>query len=424
MASVIDLLAPEARGMTMRTVGQDVVAGVTVAVVALPLALAFGIASGLGAAAGMTSAVVAGFVAALAGGSRFQVSGPTGAMTVVLIPIAHRLGPQGVLAVGALAGLLMIGAGVLRLGRLVRLLPTSLIEGFTAGIAVVIALQQVPLALQAPATTHERVLPRAWAAMSDFLAAPHVASAVVAVGVLLVLLVFTPRAGGKPLSLIVVVVATLVTVVWHADVTVIGQLPPVISAPSVDFLRAHPFSDLFVPAVGVALLAILESLLSATVADRMRHDGIHHQPNRELVGQGLANLVTPLFGGVPATAALARTAVNVRSGAQTRLAAMIHAVTLALVVMSASQWVSKIPVAALAGVLIATTAHMIKPRELYAMLRRDWIDATVLIATFVTTVLVDLITAVAIGVLFTVVLERVRLLRSVPPTSDDETLGD
>lgn len=417
-------IAPEAATAPHDALSRDAVAGVTVAVVALPLALAFGIASGLGAAAGMTSAIVAGFLAALLGGSRFQVTGPTGAMTVVLIPIAHRLGATGVLAVGVLAGAFMVAAGLLRLGRLVHLLPTSLIEGFTGGIAVVIALQQVPLALQSPPSTHERVLPRAVAAITDFIAHPHLAAAAVAATVLAFLLVLTPRHGHKPLTLIMVVAATLVTTVTGVDVARIGDLPARVGTFSADFITTLPWHTLVMPALGVALLAILESLLSATVADRMRADGPPHRPDRELIGQGMANLVTPFLGGVPATAALARTAVNVRSGAVTRRAAMLHSVVLAVVVLVAGGMVGRIPTAALAGVLIATTSHMIRPREMLRMMRADWIDATVLSVTFVLTVLVDLITAVAVGVVITAVLTRVRLLRTPPPVDDAETLGD
>ena len=417
-------LVPESAQVSPGSLRSDMVAGVTVAVVALPLALGFGISSGLGAAAGMTSAVVAGFVAALCGGSRFQVSGPTGAMTVVLIPIAHRVGVAGVLAVGLLAGLLMMAAGVLRLGGLVRLLPTSLIEGFTGGIAVVIALQQVPQALASSGAGHEKVLPRALAAINEFVAAPQVGPAVVAMSVLVFLLALTPRFGHWPLSLVAVVAATACVSAASWDVPLIGDLPATLGRPSVGFLRELSLHELIAPAVSVALLAILESLLSATVADRMRGSGPAHRPNRELVGQGLANLVTPFFGGVPATAALARTAVNVRSGAQTRRAAMFHALVLAAVVLAAGSLVARIPLAALAGVLVATSAHMIKPREMLRLMRSDWVDAAVLATTFVLTVLVDLITAVAVGVAITVLLVRVRVGRAVPPTDDDETLGD
>lgn len=422
--TLIHRVVPEAVGYTRSSVVRDATAGLTVAVVALPLALAFGVSSGLGASAGMTSAIIAGFLAAMLGGSRFQVSGPTGAMTVVLIPIAHRLGEQGVLAVGMLAGALIVGAGLLRLGRLVRRLPTSLIEGFTGGIAVVIALQQVPLALQSPASPHENVVLRARDAVSAFNAKPHWAGLAVAAAVFAAVMLAGERWHGKPVALVAVVTASGVVEALHLPVVLIGELPASIGTFSLDFVGAYPLTTLIAPALGVALLAILESLLSATVADRMRADSVHHQPNRELVGQGVANLVVPLFGGVPATAALARTAVNVRSGAESRFAAMLHAAVLAVTVLAAAHLVAFIPIAALAGVLVATTARMIKPREMMAMARRDRIDAAVLTTTFVLTIVVDLITAVAAGVVVTILLQRVRVLRSVPPVDLDETLGD
>ncbi|WDZ88146.1 SulP family inorganic anion transporter [Micromonospora cathayae] len=379
-----------------RAPGRDLLAGATVAVVALPLALAFGVTSGLGAAAGLVTAVVAGAVAAVFGGSDVQVSGPTGAMTVVLVPVVQRYGAQGVLMVGLLAGLLLVVLAVARAGRLVRYLPAPVVEGFTAGIAVVIALQQVPAALGVVGAHGERVWAVAVDAVLRYVAQPRPAPVVVAVGVAVVMLAGARWRPGWPFSLVAVAVATVIVEVAAVDVARIGALPAGLPAPSLGFVDLGAVGVLLPSALAVAALAALESLLSATVADGMT--GRRHDPDRELFGQGLANLAAPLFGGVPATAAIARTAVNVRAGATSKTAALTHALVLAVVVLAAAPLVGRIPLAALAGVLLATTARMVQAGTLWALARATRGDALVLVSTFTVTVVFDLVTAVAVGV--------------------------
>lgn len=379
-----------------RSPGRDLLAGLTVAVVALPLALGFGVASGLGAAAGLATAIVAGALAAIFGGSDYQVSGPTGAMTVVLVPIVATYGPGGVLTVGLLAGILLIGLALARAGRFVRYIPAPVVEGFTVGIAAVIFLQQVPAALGVEPGTGENTAITAGRAVLDFASAPQWTSLALAAGVAAIMLVGARVLPRLPFSLIAVVVATIVCVLAGLDTALIGALPATLPAPSLDFLDVTAVPDLAGAAVAVAALAALESLLSATVADGMTV-GSRHDPDRELFGQGLANLAAPLFGGVPATAAIARTAVNVRSGASSRLAALTHAVVLALILLVAAPLVSQIPLAALAGVLLATAIRMVEVGSVRVLARASRSDALILALTAGVTIAVDLMWAVVCG---------------------------
>ncbi len=381
----------------MKAPGADLLSGLIVALVALPLALGFGISSGLGAAAGLATAVVAGAVAAVFGGSRFQVSGPTGAMTVVLVPIFHRHGGGGVLAVGLLAGLVLVVLAIAGVGRAVRYMPAPVIEGFTAGIAVVIALQQFPAALGIAHAEGEKVWQSAADAVRQYLSHPDPLPLLIALPVAAALLLGGRYLPKLPFALLAVIVATLAAVVLHLDVATIGAIPAGLQAPTLEFLHLSDLGGLLAPALAVAALAALESLLSATAADSMAV-GTRHNPDRELFGQGLANIAAPLFGGVPATGAIARTAVNVRSGARTRLAALFHAVVLAALVYLAAPLVAHIPLAALAGVLLATTVRMVETASLRAIARASKGDTAIMIATFVVTVAMDLVTAVAVGV--------------------------
>jgi SulP family sulfate permease len=374
---------------------RDVIAGLTVAVVALPLALAFGVASGLGAGAGLVTAVVAGLLAALFGGSNLQVSGPTGAMTVVLLPIVAQFGTSAVLVVGLIAGLFLIALAAIGAGRWMQYVPLPVVEGFTLGIAVIIGLQQVPSALGVT-VEGEKVLGRAIEAVRLWLADPHWAPVLVAAFVALSMLLAIRFRPGLPVSLPAVIVATFAVSYFGLDAETIGAIPTGFPAPALPDVPWSALSSLVVPAMAVAALAALESLLSATVADGMSV-GERHDSDRELFGQGVANLVAPMFGGVPATAAIARTAVNVRSGARSRLASSTHAVALLVVMLVAAPWVGRIPLAALAGVLIATVVQMVEVSNLRALMRATRGDALVLAATAVATVVFDLVTAVIVG---------------------------
>jgi SulP family sulfate permease len=341
-------------------------------------------------------------LAAIFGGSNLQVSGPTGAMTVVLIPVVHRYGVNGVLMTGLLAGGVLVVAAFLRLGRAARYLPSPVVEGFTAGIAVVIVLQQVPAMLGSAGSGD-----KAWQSAADsarqFLHHPHLAPLVVTLMVAALILLGTRWRPAVPVSLAVVAAATLVVALLHVHLAKLGTLPAGIPAPSIGFFNAHLLATLAPSALAVAALGALESLLSATVADGMTV-GQQHDADRELFGQGIANLVVPLFGGVPATGAIARTAVNARVGARSRLSALTHAAGLSLIVFVAAPLVGHIPLAALAGVLLATCVQMVEVGSLLAIARSTRADALILTSTLVVTVAFNLVTAVAVGIAIAIVL--------------------
>jgi SulP family sulfate permease len=390
----------------------DVVAGLTVGVVALPLALAFGITTGLGAAAGITTAIVAGVVAGVFGGSNLQVSGPTGAMTVVLVPLVARFGADAVAIVGILAGLLVVAAGLLRLGRLLAYIPWPVIEGFTLGIAVIIFCQQIPAAFGVTKPEGENTALVAARAIGDSIDAGSLA-ALGLVALVVAVMVAAPRIHrALPGSLLAVIIATVVASVADLDVATIGALPAALPTPSMPTIQAGDLSQYVGPAFAVAMLAAIESLLSAKVADGMA-DGPRHNPDRELFGQGLANIAAPIFGGMPATGAIARTAVNVRAGARTRLAAIVHSVVLVAVVLAGSNLVAQVPLAALSGVLMVTAVRMVEVHNVRSILRSTRSDALVLVLTAAATVVFDLIVAVEIGVAAAAVLA----LRNVARTT-------
>ncbi|GAA2632351.1 SulP family inorganic anion transporter [Streptomyces vastus] len=376
---------------------RDLLAGLTVAIVALPLALGFGVSSGLGAEAGLATAVIAGALAAVFGGSNLQVSGPTGAMTVVLVPIVAEHGPSGVLTVGLMAGLMLLALALIRAGKYMQYVPAPVVEGFTLGIACVIALQQIPSALGVPKPEGDRVLVVTWRALQEFAQHPNWTAVAFALAVAAVMLIGARLRPTIPFSIVAVIAATLVAQVAGLDAAQpIGDLPSGLPTPTLSFLDPGALGSLLAPAVAVAALAALESLLSASVADGMTV-GQKHDPDRELFGQGLANIAAPLFGGVPATGAIARTAVNVRTGAGSRLAALVHAAVLAVIVFAAAPFVSKIPLAALAGVLLATAIRMVEVGSLRVMARATRSDALILVLTAVATLALDLVYAVIIG---------------------------
>jgi SulP family sulfate permease len=383
---------------------KDILAGITVGVVALPLALAFGVASGVGAAAGLITAIVAGFVAAVFGGSNFQVSGPTGAMTVVLLPIVARFGASAVVPVAIMAGGIVLAMGLFGLGRAVSFIPWPVVEGFTIGIAIIIFLQQVPLALDVPRPEGDNTAIVAFRALQSADWGVAIQSLAV-VALVVVVLVVMPRLNkAVPWSIIAIVLATVAVGLAGWQMSRIGSLPDGLPAPSIPVLDASSTGALFSAAIAVAALAAIESLLSARVADGMTSvaDGMkspgRYDPDRELVGQGLANIASGAFGGMPATGAIARTAVNVRAGARTRVSAMVHSLVLIVVVVAGGGLVAVIPLAALAGVLMVTAVRMIDRRVAMSVLRSTRADALVMIVTAAATVALDLILAVEIGI--------------------------
>lgn len=409
-----------------RTWRRDLLAGLTVGIVALPLALAFGVTSGVGPAAGVVTAIVAGAVAAVFGGSNLQVSGPTGAMTVVLVPVVERYGPSAVYAVAILAGIFVLAMGLARWGKVVNFLPWPVIEGFTVGIATVIALQQVPLAIDIPKPAGENTLLVAVQSVMLFEPGTSTMAAGVAAGVVVVMALLFRFRPSWPASLIAVAAATIAAEVMSLDIRRIGDLPaavPVFDMPLLDFPTVK---TLIGSALAVAALAAIESLLSAKVADGMSDDS-KSDPDRELVGQGLANIASGFFGGMPATGAIARTAVNARAGGRTRISAAFHAVVLLGAVLFASDILARIPLAALAGVLFVTAYRMVERKAVFALFRATRSDAVVFTVTALATVLLDLIVAVEIGVIIAATL-AIRTLsatsQALPEELNPEMLTD
>lgn len=397
---------------------RDVLAGVTVGVVALPLALAFGISSGVGAAAGLITAVVAGVVAAVFGGSHVQVSGPTGAMAVVLAPIVTQYGLGSVAVVTVLAGFIVIAAGVTGLGRAVTFIPWPVIEGFTLGIAVIIFLQQVPAALGLPVPQGKSPLFAAAEVVSHADLAAAWPALTVVVMVVAIMIVASRLHPALPASLLAVIAATGLVVVLGLPAARIGELPSALPAPvwpRADLAALHTLAG---AAVAIAALAAIESLLSARVAATMSATG-PYDPNRELLGQGLASVASGVFGGMPATGAIARTAVNVRSGARTRVAAVVHSILLLAVVYLVSGPVAAIPLAALSAVLMVTSFRMISRHTVMRILRSTRSAAVTFALTALVTVCFDLIQAVEIGIAATAVFALHTLARRSSVTREE-----
>lgn len=378
----------------------DIAAGLTVGIVALPLALAFGVTSGVGAAAGLVTAVIAGFVAAVFGGSHVQVSGPTGAMAVVLAPIVASYGAASVGTIALIAGLILVVASALRLGQIINLIPWPVIEGFTAGIAIIIFLQQVPAAISVVPEIGQNAAVAAWRGVHQAVTsgAPAMAWTLGIAAVVVVTMVVSRRIHPSiPGSLVGVLAATILAEVAHAPVARIGALPDALPAPALPPISVESMETLFTAALAVAALAGIESLLSIKVASGMADTGIP-EPNRELFGQGLASVAAGVFGGMPATGAIARTAVNINAGGRSRLSAMVHAALLLAVVYLLAPAVSLIPLSALAGVLMVVTVGMIDLDGARAIFTSSKSGAFTYLVTAVVTVSFDLIEAVEIGV--------------------------
>ena len=399
----------------------DLLAGLTVGVVALPLALGFGVASGVGATAGIITAIVAGIVAAVFGGSSVQVSGPTGAMAVVLVPIVAHDGVAAVATVAVIAGVLVVAMGLAGLGRMIQFVPWPVLEGFTVGIAVTIALQQVPLLVGGSKGTGSTVLDSAWLALKGASWSTSAVALLLGALVMAVMAVWPRVTLRVPASITAVVIVTLVAVLFHLSVPTIGALPHHLPQAHVPDLRPSVVSRLFGPALAVAILAAIESLLSARVADAMT-GSTRTSDAREMVGQGLANMATGLFGGMPATGAIARTAVNVRAGGRTRLAAITHSLVIVAVILVAAPVVSRIPLAVLGGVLVMTAVRMVDHRRVLAVVRTHASEAVVFGLTAVVTIAVNLVTAIEVGL----VVAGILALRSIASGSGatQEELAD
>jgi sulfate permease, SulP family len=378
----------------------DVIAGITVGVVALPLAMAFGIASGVTPQAGIYTAIVGGFLVSLLGGSKIQIAGPTGAFVVIVAGIIAKHGLSGLLMVTMMAGVILIFLGVTGLGKAVRFIPRPVVIGFTNGIAVLIASTQIKDFFgldmkQVPSEFIARMK-----SYSEYFSTMH-ASALL-LGVLsLAMIVLVPRLMKRvPGSIVALLVATAAVVIFKLPVETIGTkfggIPAGLPHLAMPQFRADLLLPLLPSALTVAILAALESLLSAVVSDTMTGD--RHNSSAELIGQGVANLVVPLVGGIPVTGAIARTATNYRDGARTPISGIVHSLTLAAVIVALAPLAQFIPLAALAAVLFVVAYNMGEWPEIPGILRLDLADKSVWFITFLLTVVADLTVAVEVGI--------------------------
>ena len=397
------MLAREFQGYNAGRFGKDVLAGVTVAAVALPLALAFGVSSGATAAAGLVTAILAGIVIGSLSGASFQISGPTGAMAAILASILARYGLQGVLLACALSGVLLILAGAFKLGDMVSFIPLPVITGFTSGIAVIIALGQVN-SLTGLTSEGTETLGRV---ASYFTLPQSVNPYALLMGVAVIFFIaFYPKKWSRALpgSLAAIVLATAVNTVWKLPVESIGEIPRTLLLSdrlSLSGLELSRIAELVTPAISIAVLGMIESLLCGACAGRMKGEKLN--ATAELIAQGVGNIVIPFFGGVPATAAIARTSVAVKAGGQTRLTSIIHAVVLLLSMFALGGVMSKIPLCALAGVLMVTAWRMNEWHSIRDIFRKRIHSAMLQFGlTMACTVAFDLTVAIVIGVLLAV----------------------
>lgn len=387
-------------GYSASTFRADAVAGLTVAIVALPLAMALGIASGASPDKGLITAVVAGFLISALGGSRVQVGGPTGAFVVVIFNVIAKHGYDGLLIATLLAGLILIAAGVFRLGQMIKFIPHPVVTGFTAGIAVIIASSQVKdfLGLSIAAVPAE-FIPK-WQAYGGAMSSTSWATLGIGASALAIIIGLRKFAPKLPGFLIAVVVSSVVVAVLKLPVDTVGSRFPDIPAglpmPSFPEISLAKINAVLPSAFTIAFLAGIEALLSAVVADGMT--GTRHRSNQELIGQGVANLGSAIFGGLPATGAIARTATNIRSGAKTPVAGILHAVFILLFILFATDLMAFVPMAALAAILFMVAWGMSEYGRFVALLRMPNSDRAVLLLTFGLTVLVDLTVAIGVGV--------------------------
>lgn len=407
--SYVSDLRQEFRGYNGAKFAKDLMAGVTVAAVALPLALAFGVSSGATAASGLLTAVICGFVISLLGGAYYQISGPTGAMAAVLMSVVAQYGLSGVFTATVMAGIILVLAGILHLGKVTAFIPMPVITGFTSGISVVIALGQLDNffgTTSQGSTAVEKVLSYFTVGFSVNPAAVLLGSAII------VFMIVYPKKWNAvvPASLVSIILATAASLIIPMDIQRVGEIPSSLLLPerfTLEGLDLATVRGLLAPAVSIAALGMIESLLCGASAARMT--GVRLNSDRELIAQGVGNILSPLFGGIPATAAIARTSVAVKSGAQTRLTGMIHALVLLVSLLVLGPVMAQIPLSALAGVLLVTAWRMNEWHTIRYIFSHKFKGAMVkFLATMIATIVFDLTIAILIGVVAALVLLAVR----------------
>ncbi len=402
---MISILEAQRAGLFRRAhILHNIVAGIVVGVVALPLSMAFAIASGARPEQGLYTAIVAGFVVAVFGGTRLQIAGPTGAFVAILAGITAKYGVDGLQIASFMAGLMLIMMGLAKMGAVIKFIPDPVIAGFTAGIGVIIFIGQWTYFFGLPIVPAQHFHERFWRLA---MALPHFHPTTTVIAVLSLLLALLsnrlPGLRRLPGPLVAMVAATVAQTIFQFDgvatiASTFGAIPQQLPSFALPAISAARVFELVGPAFAIAMLGAIESLLSAVVADGMA--GTRHDSNQELIGQGLANLAAPLFGGFAATGAIARTATNFRNGGTSPLAGMVHVVTLVLIVLLLAPLVSNVPLAALAAILFIVAYNMAEIRHFVRLVRKaPRADAAILLITFLLTVFVDLIVAVNIGVI-------------------------
>ncbi len=404
----------------------DLMAGLIVGVVALPLAIAFGIASGVSPEKGLFTAVIAGFIISALGGSRVQIGGPTGAFIVIVYGIVQQYGVSGLTVATFIAGIMLIIMGLARMGSVIKFIPYPLIVGFTSGIALIIFSGQVKdfLGLKIgplPADFIEK-----WKVYLKNMQSVNIYALLISLATVIINFTWTRVTHKIPGSLIAILATATIVQLLHLPVETVGSRFGIISSslphPSIPLLDLSTIQHLIQPAFTIALLAGIESLLSAVVADGMI--GGNHKSNMELVAQGTANVVSSVFGGIPATGAIARTATNIKNGGRTPVAGMIHAITLLLIVLFVGKWAALIPMATLAGILVVVAYNMSEWENFISLLKGSKSDMAVLLITFLLTVFVDLTVAIEIGMLLAVVLFMRRVIKFSDVTTLSKDIGE
>ena len=387
-------------GITRERLTKDLIAGLIVGIVALPLAIAFAIASGVPPDKGLVTAIVAGIVISALGGSRVQIGGPTGAFIVIVYAIVQKHGVGGLTIATFMAGFILIAMGLARFGNLLKYIPHSLIIGFTSGIALIIFSSQVKDFLGLPIGAIPADFVGKWQVYALHIKETNWTAFAIALGTVVVSFNFHRVTTKVPGSIVAIILSTLLVQVWNLPVTTIattfGDIPNRLALPAIPHIDLATVKELVQPALAIALLGGIESLLSAVVADGMI--GGRHRSNAELVGQGLANCASAMFGGIPATGAVARTATNVKNGGRTPIAGIVHSLVLLLVMLFLAPYARHIPMAALAGILVVVAYHMSEWRQFRSLLKGNKSDILILLTTFFLTVVFDLVMAIELGI--------------------------
>jgi SulP family sulfate permease len=401
----------------------DLRAGFITAVVALPLAIAFAIASGVSPIMGLYTAVIAGFLGSLFGGSVYSITGPTGAMTVVVLSTLNKFGLEGLMLAGFLAGVFQFSLGAIKLGKLIKFIPVPIVSGFTAGIGIIIFIGQIPSALGLSLGAKEHVWETIFAVIEGLGSINHYA-VLIALGTYLILR-FGPKIFSRirslksvPPSIIALLLFTSIVYFNNTPVPQIGEIPPGLPSFSLIKFDFILLQNILPAALTIALLGVIESLLCAVVCDGMTNT--RHDSDRELLAQGICNITLPFFGGIPATGAIARSAVNIREGAKTRFAGVIHALFILLIILFLAPEARYIPSAFLAGVLMTVSIRMINLQEIKTILKISRAETTVLFITLGLTVLTDLVFAVQAGMILAVGLIFIKLSKLVDISGMEE----